>query len=111
MSNTNYIIAIVRVLEAPKQKFLRNNIVCTKFRVQLPQIRGSRIVNLIFWGNLADDVLQFYMTNDYIIIEGYISLKMEKSLKLNNLILNKLEITVLRIYPFLLNYNRSNTEI
>jgi hypothetical protein len=48
MSDTNYIGGIVKILETPKQKFLKNNILVTKFRVQLPQVRNTRIVNLVF---------------------------------------------------------------
>ena len=111
MGEINNILSIAKILENPKRTFFNNNIQVTEFRVQIPQTRNNMIINIVAWGNLANDVLQFYMTNDYVIIEGYLSLKMERSLKLKNLILNKLEITVLRIYPFLLNYNHSKIKI
>jgi hypothetical protein len=47
MSDTNYIGGIVKILEVPKQKFL-NNTAVTEFRVQLPQVRNTTIVHLIF---------------------------------------------------------------
>jgi single-stranded DNA-binding protein len=50
----------------------------TEFRVQLPQIRNTRIVNVIFWGTLARDVAKYYKPNDYILIEGYLSLRDQK---------------------------------
>ena len=80
MVNTNYIVSIVKILENPIQTIFNNTIPVTKFRVQFPQFRNTRIVNLIFWGNLANDVVQYYRSNDYIMIEGYISLKIYKTL-------------------------------
>ena len=100
MTDTNYIGSIVKILETPTQKFFNNNISVTKVRVQLPQVRKTKIVNLIFWGKLARDVANYYKTNDYILIEGYLSLAYQQTSK-------KIEITVLKVYPFLLSYNHS----
>ena len=50
MVSTNYIGAIVKIIETPEQKFINNNILVTRFRVQLPQVRKTTIVNLAFWG-------------------------------------------------------------
>jgi len=102
MGDTNYIGGIVKILEPPKQKILKNKILVTKFRAQIPQIRNSRIVTLSFWGNLARDVTTYYKVNDYLIIEGYLSIRNKKNLKSK-----KIEITVLKVYPFLLKYDRS----
>ena len=100
MTDTNYIGCIVKILETPKQKIVPNKIVTTEFRVQLPQIRNqtTTIAKLTFWGNLARDVLEYYKVNDYIIIEGYLSLSKKKKSK-------KVEITVLKVYPFFLTSN------
>ena len=107
MSDMNYIGAIVKILETPKQKFINSNTLVIEFRVQLPQIRNSRIVKLVVWGNLARAVLNYYTINDYILIEGYTSLRNDKNSNLSNKPLKKITITVLKVYPFLLNYNRS----
>ena len=111
MSNTNYIGAIVKILETPKEKQINNNSLVVTFRVQIHQVRQSRIIKLVFWGNLARDIINYYKINDYILIEGYLSLgssfdsdKMTKSLK-------STEITVLKVYPFLLGYNRLSNDI
>jgi len=106
MTDTNYIGCIVKVLETPKQKVVKNNTFTTQFRVQLPQTRNrsTTIVRLSFWGNLARDVLDYYKTTDYIIIEGYVSLSKRKKSK-------KVEITVLKVYPFFLTFNRANRKI
>ena len=73
MTDINYAISMVKILEKPRQKVLKGNILVTKFRAQLPQIRNNRIINLVFWGNSAHDVANYYQVNDYIMIEGYLS--------------------------------------
>lgn len=103
----NYISAVVKVLETPKQIFLNSNKLVITFRVQLPQIRKIRIVELVCWGNLAQAVLNYYKVNDYILIEGYISLRQKKSSSKTNKLLKKVTITAIKVYPFLLNYKGS----
>ena len=73
MTDVNYVISMVKILEKPVPKVLNGNILMTKFRAQLPQIRKNRIITIIFWGNLAQDVTNYYEVNDYIMIEGYLS--------------------------------------
>jgi single-stranded DNA-binding protein len=99
----NYVGGIVRILETPKLHSFNNTISRTEFRVKLPQIRKKRsttIVNLVFWGDFAYDVANYYRANDYILIEGYLAYKKEKS---SNRILKHLEITVFKVYPLFLN--------
>jgi single-stranded DNA-binding protein len=111
MVDTNYIGGIVKILETPKQKFFNNNIPVVEFRVQLPQTRNSKIVKLTFWGNLARDVVSYYKINDYVLIEGYLSFRDKKISNLTTQISKKIEITVLKIYPFLLSYNHSINKV
>lgn len=107
MGDTNSIGGIVKILEAPKQKIFNQNIPVTQFRAQFPQVRNTLIVNLTFWGNLARDVANYYKVNDYILIEGYLSLRDKQTFNLTLQMSKKVEITVLKVYPFLLNYDRS----
>jgi single-stranded DNA-binding protein len=112
MNDTNYIGGVIKILETPKQQIVKNNnIVVTKFRAQIPQLRNSRLVTLAFWGNLARDVLTYYKINDYLIIEGYLSLRKKTISPAKNQRSKKVEITVLKAYPFLLNYDRSIRKI
>ena len=111
MNDTNYIGGIIKILETPKQKMLKNNILLTKFRAQIPQLRNTRLITLIFWGNLARDVAMYYKRNDYLIIEGYVSLRNKKNSKLTQDKSKQVQITVLKVYPFLLNYDRSIRKI
>lgn len=106
MSDTNFIGGVVKVLETPKQDIINNNIFFTHFRVQFPQVRNNSVVHLKFWGNLARDVANYYQINDYILIEGYLSLINQQSSNFSNRFPKKIEITVFKIYPFLLSYNR-----
>ena len=105
MGDINYISSIVKILEIPNQKISKNNIAITKFRVQLPQTRKIGIIHLIFWGNLAQYVTNYYKINDYIIIEGYLSLNKTIETKSKQK-LKKVEVTVFKVYPFRLNSNR-----
>jgi single-stranded DNA-binding protein len=107
MSDINSISGLVKILENPKQQVISNNILVTNCRVQFPQVRNNCIVHLKFWGNLARDVAAYYKINDYILIEGYIALQNKQKVNSTLQGSKKVEITVLKIYPFLLNYDRS----
>ena len=97
MSDTNYVISMVKILEKPIQKVLKGNIAVTKFRAQLPQIRNNRIITIILWGNLAHDIVNYYKLNDYIMIEGYLSsARRPKDTLLQSS--QKLYITVTKLY-------------
>nr|UZC30140.1 hypothetical chloroplast RF41 [Entomoneis sp.] len=111
MSDMNYIGALVKVLETPKKQFLNSDTCIVKFRVQLPQMRKIRIVELVCWGNLAKSVLNYYKTNDYILIEGYVSFRDTSNSTRMDKVRKKTTITVLKVYPFLLNYNRSMNKL
>jgi single-stranded DNA-binding protein len=104
MGDANLIGGIVKILETPKQKIFNTNIPVTQFRVQFPQARNTSIVYLTFWGNLARDVSNYYKVNDYILIEGYVSLRDKKNSKKILSKSKKVEITVFKVYPFILGY-------
>ena len=101
MGDTNYLASIVKILEKPLQKVINEKITRTEFRAQLGQARTTRIVKVVFWGNLARDITSYYHINDYIMIEGFLSLHDKKN-KTNKVIKSKLKearITVVKIYP------------
>ena len=100
MVDTNYISTIVKILEIPNQTFFNNTVSVTRFRAQLPQVRNTRIINLIFWGNLSKSVSNYYQINDYIMIEGYLSFNNRYLLNSMQQNSKKVEITVLKVYPF-----------
>lgn len=98
MGDTNYFGSIVKILEKPIQKIVNGKVLSTEFRAQLGQIRNSRIVNLVLWGNLARDIVNYYQVNDYIMIEGYVSLRNKTNSTLSQQKLKKVQVTVSKIY-------------
>lgn len=107
MDQTNYIVGIVKILEIPKEEIIDESNSSVKIRVQLSQIRNPKIVTLIFWDNLAYDILNYYKINDYLLIEGFLSLRTKQTSELTTKNLKKVEITVIRIYPFILSSDLS----
>ena len=98
MGDTNYVGSVVKILEKPVQTVINDKIVRTDFRVQLAQVRNIQIAHLIFWGNLARDIMNNYQVNDYIMVEGYLSLPNKTNNKLAKRQLKKAQITVLKVY-------------
>jgi len=111
MIDTNYVGSIVKILEIPEQKLINNNIPTLKIRAQLSQFRGTKIINLSFWGNLAYDVANYYKINDYILIEGYLTQLTEEFTEFTQKKSKKIEITVSKIYPISFSSNNSIKKI
>lgn len=101
MADMNYLGAVVKILEEPRQIIVEKDISVVKFRAQLPQLRGTQILNLTFFGNLASDILNYYKVNDYILIEGYLSIINEKTVNLGFSRIKKANVSVFKVYPFL----------
>jgi hypothetical protein len=98
MADTNYLGSVVKILEKPIQKIIDDKIVKTEFRVQLVHLRNLQMASLVFWGNLGDDIRNNYQVNDYIMVEGYLSLPNQKNEKFSTRPLKKAQITVLKVY-------------
>ena len=111
MTNTNYFSGIVKILETPKEYFVNQQIQVTKFRVEISQRRKNTIIYVLFWGNLGSEVKKFYIKNDYILIEGYSSIRYKKTFESNIKNSPTIFITVVKVYPVLLNPNRTITKI
>lgn len=101
----NSISSIVKLLEEPRKKRSGQNISPMEVRAQFPPARNNNsqiFAKLIFWGELSEGVLNYYKPNDYLIIEGYVSLKTKQT---TTSFIPHIEITVLKVYPFLLTLN------
>ena len=98
MGDTNYVGSVVKILEKPVQTVISEKIIRTDFRVQLAQVRNVQIAHLTLWGNLARDIMNTYQVNDYIMVEGYLSLPNKTNNKLAKRQLKKAQITVLKVY-------------
>jgi single-stranded DNA-binding protein len=108
----NYSCFIIKIISDPIQSYFEENISLVEILGKFPQIRNKRTMEhfrISIWGNLADDVMKYYQINDYIIIEGYISLNLDL-FEMDNLAKkNQVAISVRKIYPFLLkNQIKSN---
>jgi hypothetical protein len=98
MGDTNYFGSVVKILEKPVQTVISDKIVRTDFRVQLVQVRNIQIAHLVFWGNLAHDIMNNYQVNDYIMVEGYLSISNKTNNQSVKRQLKKARITVSKIY-------------
>ena len=101
----NYIIFAVKVIKNSGQSFFSDGTAITELTVQLPQVRKNNtklIIQLVIWGKLSYDVAKYYQPEDYIIIEGYISIRTVNSDHIFNLLEKKIEICVFKLYPLLL---------
>ena len=108
MTSTNYVAGIIRILEEPKLKTFKNGTIMTQFRAELPKFKDTLVVNLTFWGNLAQKVTTCYKTNDYIMIESYVSLRDDiNKISSKGLVRKKIELTVLKVYPLYSTLNHS----
>ena len=60
------------------------------------------ILQVSIWGKLSYDVAKYYQPDDYIIIEGYISIREINTDRIINLLDKQIEISVFKLYPLLL---------
>lgn len=111
MNSINYISGIIKILESPKYELLENNISVTRVRSQFPLVKTIDIIDVTFWGNLALEAASYYKIGDYIMVEGYISLKIKKAPNSSKVALKKIEVTVSKVYPLYSNINESKSEI
>jgi len=101
----NYVIFAVKVIKNSGQSFFADGTSLTELIVQLPQVRNNRtkvILQVSIWGKLSYDVAKYYQPDDYIIIEGYISIRNINTDRVVNLLDKQVEISVFKVYPLLL---------
>ena len=99
----NYSTFIVKIVQKPEQTFFDKKIAFTEIIAKFYQFRNNsyNICKLSIWGNLSNDVIKYYQINDYLIVEGYISRR--KAILKDYNIINEIEISAFKIYPFALN--------
>ena len=110
MANTNYFSGIVKILGMPKEVLVNEQTRIVEVYAEIPQKRKLVLVSLVFCGNLVNVVKDFYKTNDYILIEGYVSIRDKKFSNSNRKKSKQIGISVIKIYPILL-HNTSNSKI
>ena len=102
MAYINYFSGIIQMLETPKEIFLDDEAVGASFFAELPQIRGRTIIEVYFWGRLSFDIIDSYQIYDYILVEGYLSLRPIELIESVERDFNQVTLSVLKLYPFLL---------
>ena len=101
----NYVIFAVKVIKNSGQSFFADGTSLTELTVQVPQVRKNNIkliLQISIWGKLSYDVAKYYQPEDYVIIEGYISIRNINTDHIVNLLDKKVEICVFKLYPLLL---------
>ena len=102
MGNTNYFYSIVKILENPIQIQINDEISIITFRVELFQIRSNctnQIIFLVFLGKKISKVKQYCKINNYILIEGYLSIKEKKSYISSFTTRKSVIVNVSKFYP------------
>jgi hypothetical protein len=106
----NYVSFIVKIIQPPEQSFFEDDTSVTELFVKFPQTGSKNFfetIHLSFWGNLAYEIVEYYQVNDYILIEGYISLRENFSGNVISTNDKEIEISVFKVFPFILGNNNS----
>jgi len=99
----NSCIFIVKILTTPIQSFFSDNTTVIEATVQFAKIQKQKRetfdeFRLSAWGNLGLDLLKYYRIGDYVIVEGFLSLRNSSKNKIDK----EPEFTIIKLYPFLL---------
>ena len=92
----NYVILAVKVIKNSGQSFFADGTSVTELTVLLPQARKNNtkiILQVSIWGKLSYDVAKYYQSEDYIVIEGYISIRNVNTYSLVNLLDKQIEFS------------------
>lgn len=99
----NYSSFIVKIIEKPIQRYFNEDISVVEMLVKFSQFqekKPNKTFRIFIWGNLGIDILKYYRINDYIIIEGYISLYHHFSESNFSSLNSQVQISARKIYPF-----------
>ena len=99
----NYTHFIVKMVNNPEQSSFKNGILVTEFIGKFYQFRKrkisgiDRLCKISIWGKAGSNFIKYYKKNDYLIIEGVLSLRKSTFDSLN--LTTDLEISVYKFYP------------
>ena len=99
----NYTHFIVKMVNNPEQSSFKNGILVTEFIGKFYQFRKrkissiDRLCKISIWGNTGSNFIKYYKKNDYVIVEGILSLRKSEFNSLN--VTTELEISVYKFYP------------
>lgn len=97
----NFCIFIVKILDEPIQSVFADQTPVVEITVQFasPKLTGFDEFRISIWGEFGIEVMNYYQINDYIIVEGVLSLRDASTRTVKR---NEVELTVYQIYPYLL---------
>nr|YP_009330448.1 Ycf41 [Coccophora langsdorfii]ANS72220.1 Ycf41 [Coccophora langsdorfii] len=93
----NHAFFIVKVVKSPIHLMFKDY-ETIEIKVEFPTSRQKNSKNeilLLLWGDHRDDFLKYYKVQDYLLIEGIITLNATNTNK-------EVKVTVKKLYPFLL---------
>tara|TARA_B110000908_G_C9850087_1_gene269498 strand:- start:56 stop:346 length:291 start_codon:yes stop_codon:yes gene_type:complete len=89
-------------MSKPQYTLCEQKIPLTEALGKFYQFRNNpqTVCKLSFWGRPAYEILKYYKTNDYVLVEGYISFRQSTFEKFD--ITTNIEISIFKVYPFAL---------
>jgi single-stranded DNA-binding protein len=99
----NYSHFIIKIVNKPEQSSFKNGILVTEFIGKFYQFRKRKIASIdrlckiSIWGKAGSNFIKNYKKNDYLIVEGILSLR--KSDFEDSNLTTDLEISVYKFYP------------
>lgn len=98
----NYTSFIIKILNKPHYTLYEQKIPCTEALGKFYQFHNTphAICKLSFWGRSAYEILKYYKTNDYVLVEGYLAFRESQFEKFD--ITTEIDISIFEVYPFAL---------
>lgn len=96
----NYTSFIVKIIKKPHYTISEKKIPHTEALGKFYQFRNNphTICKLSFWGRPAYEVLKYYKTSEYVLVEGYISFRKSTFEKFKTT--TYIEISSFKVHPF-----------
>nr|YP_011005681.1 hypothetical protein V2479_pgp011 [Cutleria multifida]WAM62685.1 hypothetical protein [Cutleria multifida] len=94
----NHALFVVKVIKNPIH-LIYKELETIEIKVEFPAPRQKNSKNqltLLLWGSYREDFLKYYKVQDYLIVEGILTLKGYQNED------NEVKVIVKRLYPFLL---------
>jgi hypothetical protein len=95
----NYTSFIIKIITKPRYTLCDQKSPLTEAIGKFYQFRNNShaICKLSFWGRAGYEILKYYKTSDYILVEGYISFRQSTFEKFN--IITDIELSIFKVYP------------
>ena len=105
----NYSTFIIKLIEDPEQSSFENNIIVTEVVAQFATkykktIPNKNTLRISAWGDLSDNLMKHFRKNDFLVVEGIISLRDNYYFNTTQQGQKKIvEITITSLYPYFSN--------